>query len=93
MLYYVCKDKKGRNKKMKQKDKLIEAIQKKGFKVGIIHEEVNHLKDSNIKKIISNLKYDTFTFKAIIKGVKRLVECESVDNEKDITIKSVSYYD
>lgn len=82
---------------MTQKDKFIKVIEDLGYKVGILHEEVNFLTDRQFKKIVSNLNEETYTYKMFINGVKMLIESESVffdENtiEKDITIKHLHYY-
>lgn len=82
---------------MSQKQKLIQAIQKVGCKVGIISDSVDYLKDSDIKKIIKDLEEYETTYEMKIKKEIMLIEHETVETEenimeKDITVKPLSYY-
>lgn len=83
---------------MTNKDIVSKEINKLGYQVGILSDLVDSLSKTQLKNIMRDLEQETMTYRMIIKGKKLLVELETVfmgDGiiEKDITIKSLNYYD
>ena len=76
------------------KEKIIKQIEKEGFKLGCYDSEIEKLNESNLKKVLSVIKYgDSTDVLVFINRKKYIVEISVVDKEIDFQVLTLSEYE
>ena len=78
---------------MTNKETLKQELAKLGYEMGCYNKDLEQLTKANLKKVIAELNEESTDIELINKKVMYIVTIDTVDNEKDITIKSVSAYE
>ena len=72
--------------------KIEKKLAKENLIIGIYNTKLEKLNNSNLKKVLDNLKYQCDT-KVFIKRRTYIVSIDEVDNEVDIDIISLKEYE